>query len=234
LWARQPRSVREARVPFRAAPTSSFSSVPSPSTSRSPLSPTSAALGQIDTAIEEAAKRGKPCWWLEPALPLARRPRRAQGMERLESLALVVDAARRLAVDGDQIMPARQSSLIELSKQLPKQQRIEMVDQRPQPAGSRDPKNEMARTVVENSGDGCPMQRFHQNRRNLRPSRRSEASAFPSAGRQPARIADHPRSGVTLAAPRRIVSMCASAANHRTGNHASIVKAKIILPGPLT
>jgi site-specific recombinase XerD len=31
-----------------------------------------------------------------------------------------------------------------------------------------------------------------------------------------------------------IVSMCASAANQRTGNHASIVNTKITLPGPLT
>jgi hypothetical protein len=30
----------------------------------------------------------------------------AQGVERLEALALVVSAARRLAVDSDQIMPA--------------------------------------------------------------------------------------------------------------------------------
>src|SRR5215475_14404455 len=63
----------------------------------------------------------------------------AQGMERLESLALVVGAARRLAVDGDQIMPAGPESLDPALETAPEQQRIETVDQRPQPAGTRDP-----------------------------------------------------------------------------------------------
>jgi hypothetical protein len=43
----------------------------------------------------------------------------------------------------------------------------------------------MARTVVENSGDGYPMQQFHQNRRNPQLLRKSEAAAFPPEGRQP-------------------------------------------------
>src|SRR4029077_19357463 len=64
----------------------------------------------------------------------------AQSMERLEPLALVVSAARRLAVDGDQIMPAGPEFLDPARKTAPEQQRIETVDQRPQPAGTRDAK----------------------------------------------------------------------------------------------
>src|SRR5215831_9336900 len=64
----------------------------------------------------------------------------AQGTERLESLALVVGAARRLAVDGDQIMPARPEFLDPALETAPEQQRVETVEQRPQPAGTRDPK----------------------------------------------------------------------------------------------
>jgi hypothetical protein len=49
----------------------------------------------------------------------------AQSMERLESLALVVGTARRLAVDGDQIMPAGPELLDPALKTAPEQQRIE-------------------------------------------------------------------------------------------------------------
>jgi hypothetical protein len=36
--------------------------------------PVASHLGPF-TAIDEAAKRGKPCWWLKPALPPVWRPR---------------------------------------------------------------------------------------------------------------------------------------------------------------
>jgi hypothetical protein len=61
-------------------------------------------------------------------------------MERLEALALVVGAARRLAVNGDQIMPAGPEFLDPALETAPEQQRIETVDQRPQPTGTPDPK----------------------------------------------------------------------------------------------
>jgi len=48
--------------------------------------------------------------------------------------------ARRLAVDGDQIMPAGPEFLDPALKTAPEQHRIETIDQRPQPAGTRNPK----------------------------------------------------------------------------------------------
>jgi hypothetical protein len=60
-------------------------------------------------------------------------------MERFEPLALVVGAARRLAVDGDQIVPAGPEFLDPALETACEQLRVETVDERLQPADVWDP-----------------------------------------------------------------------------------------------
>ncbi len=59
-------------------------------------------------------------------------------MKRLQPLGLVVGSPRRLAVDGDQIVPARPERLDPVLKTAPEKHRIDAVDQRPQPTLARD------------------------------------------------------------------------------------------------
>src|SRR5215470_3024891 len=62
----------------------------------------------------------------------------AQRVERLEPLALVVRAGRRLAADGDQIVPVGPERLDPAFEAASEQDRIDAVDQRAQPAHARD------------------------------------------------------------------------------------------------
>ena len=63
-----------------------------------------------------------------------------QRMEGLEPLALVVRAARRLAVDGDQIVPVGPERLDPAFEAACEQDRIDAVDQRAQPGTHGIPK----------------------------------------------------------------------------------------------
>jgi hypothetical protein len=60
-------------------------------------------------------------------------------MEGFDPLTPVMGAARRLAVDGDQIVPAGPEFLDPTLKTTPEQLRVEPVNERLQPADAWDP-----------------------------------------------------------------------------------------------
>jgi hypothetical protein len=60
-------------------------------------------------------------------------------MESFDPLAPIMGAARRLAVDGDQIVPAGPEFLDPALKTMPEQLRVKPIDKRLQPADAWDP-----------------------------------------------------------------------------------------------
>src|SRR6266853_4809154 len=58
----------------------------------------------------------------------------AQRMQRLETLAVVVGPARRLAIDGNEIVPMRPECRNPIPETAPKQDRINPVEEAAQPA----------------------------------------------------------------------------------------------------
>ena len=62
----------------------------------------------------------------------------AQRVQRLQALALVVGAARSLAVDGDEVVPTRPEGPNPTLETLPEHQRIHPVHERPQPSPAGD------------------------------------------------------------------------------------------------
>lgn len=106
----------------------------------------------------------------------------AQRMKRLEPLALVVGVARSLAVDGGEIMPTGPHLLDPVLETAREQHRIETIDQRPQPARTRNPKIKRRKLPEKIYVMLAPAQRFHQNRRYLRSWRKPKSSSISARG----------------------------------------------------
>jgi hypothetical protein len=112
-----------------------------------------------------------------------------------------------------------QSFLIQLSKQLPNSSGSRRLTTSAT-SGHTGSQNEMARTVVENPGDGCPCNDFIK----------IDAVCYRAAGQRGKQLA---RTVEDLAAEDlEVVSMCASGANQRTQGITLLSSDKITLPGP--
>ena len=100
----------------------------------------------------------------------------AERVQGLEPFALVVGAARRLAVDGDEVVPARPQRRDPALEAAAEQDRIDAIDQVAQPALAGNAMMEIGELPQEDRDDVRPRRRCRRNRRRRRWSRRSPAA----------------------------------------------------------
>lgn len=125
----------------------------------------------------------------------------AQGVQGFEPLAMIVGAARGLAVDGDDVMPARPELGDPALKAACEQGGIDAVHQVAQPA-RRECHGGTWRTAAENRDDARPIRQCPRNRRRKRSWRRSPAEAPPRWDRQRATPASRRRARKSAAKER--------------------------------